>query len=50
MGRELADHAKKAGLKGIMHSDELPAYGVSSAETKEINSKLTCKIEGMHLF
>ena len=45
LGRELADHAKKAGLKGIMHSDELPAYGVSSAETKEINSKLTCKIE-----
>ena len=45
LGRELADHAKKAGLKGIMHSDELPAYGVSSSETKEINSKLTCKIE-----
>ncbi|MFL2941787.1 MAG: Glu-tRNA(Gln) amidotransferase subunit GatE [Candidatus Poseidoniales archaeon] len=45
MGRELADHAKKAGLKGIMHSDELPAYGVNNDETKEINSKLKCEIK-----
>ena len=29
MGREIADHAIKAGVKGLMHSDELPAYGIS---------------------
>ena len=42
MGRELADYAKRAGMKGIMHSDELPAYGIDSEETKQIKNKLQC--------
>ena len=42
MGRELADHAKRAGMKGIMHSDELPAYGIDVNETKKIKIKLQC--------
>jgi len=42
MGRELADYAKRAGMKGIMHSDELPAYGIDANETKQIKSKLQC--------
>ena len=33
LGRELASAAKLAGVKGIFHSDELPAYGISQAET-----------------
>ncbi len=43
MGQELSDYAKKAGVKGLMHSDELPAYGISSKETEEIQKQLNCK-------
>ena len=43
MGQELSDYAKKAGVKGLMHSDELPAYGISSEETKELHKQLKCK-------
>ena len=42
MGRELADYAKKAGVKGLMHSDELPAYEISPEETEEIHRHLDC--------
>ncbi len=42
MGRELADYAKRAGMKGIMHSDELPAYGIDDEETNQIKNKLQC--------
>ena len=30
LGRELADHARAAGLGGVVHSDELPGHGVSA--------------------
>jgi glutamyl-tRNA(Gln) amidotransferase subunit E len=43
MGREIADHAIKAGVKGLMHSDELPAYGISEKETKKIYGAVDCK-------
>ncbi len=43
MGQELSDYAKKAGVKGLMHSDELPAYGISSKETEELHKQLKCK-------
>jgi glutamyl-tRNA(Gln) amidotransferase subunit E len=33
LGRELASAAKLAGVKGIFHSDELPAYGITEEET-----------------
>ena len=33
LGRELASAAKLAGVKGIFHSDELPAFGITAAET-----------------
>ena len=50
MGRELADHAIKAGIeyyseefvKGLMHSDELPAYGITEEETQRIGDALKC--------
>jgi len=43
MGQELSDYAKKAGVNGLMHSDELPAYGISSEETEELYKQLNCK-------
>lgn len=43
LGRELADHAKvAAGVKGIFHSDELPAYGITSAEVEAVRGLLSC--------
>ena len=36
MGREIADYAIKAGVKGLIHSDELPAYGISAEEKRKI--------------
>ncbi len=36
LGRELASRVKvKTGLKGILHSDELPGYGISEEEVKK---------------
>ena len=43
MGRELADYAIKAGVKGLMHSDELPAYGISEKETAKLHEILDCQ-------
>ncbi|MEC9332985.1 MAG: Glu-tRNA(Gln) amidotransferase subunit GatE [Candidatus Thermoplasmatota archaeon] len=50
MGRELADHAIKAGIEdyseasvsGLMHSDELPAYGITEEETQKMGDALKC--------
>lgn len=37
LGTEFADYVKaKTGVKGILHSDELPAYGVSEEEKKKV--------------
>lgn len=40
LGLELADMAKAYGLGGIMHSDELPAYGVSLEEVEKVKAAL----------
>ena len=40
LGRELASAAKLAGVKGIFHSDELPAYGITEAETAACSATL----------
>ncbi|HYA57559.1 MAG TPA: Glu-tRNA(Gln) amidotransferase subunit GatE [Thermoplasmata archaeon] len=40
LGRELADYARAAGLKGLIHSDELPAYGVTDAHVAAVRSRL----------
>jgi glutamyl-tRNA(Gln) amidotransferase subunit E len=43
VGRELADYAKvKAGVKGIFHSDELPAYGIEQVEVDAVRQRLGC--------
>ena len=36
LGRELASAAKLAGVAGIFHSDELPAYGIRQEEVDSI--------------
>jgi glutamyl-tRNA(Gln) amidotransferase subunit E len=40
LGRELADHARSVGLRGLVHSDELPAYGVSEAMVAGLRKRL----------
>tara|TARA_B110000881_G_C18496829_1_gene474690 strand:+ start:129 stop:1124 length:996 start_codon:yes stop_codon:yes gene_type:complete len=40
LGRELAGAAKTAGVAGIFHSDELPAYGITQAEVDVVRSTL----------
>ena len=40
LGPELAAHARVAGVGGIFHSDELPAYGVTQAEVDAVRKAL----------
>lgn len=46
LGIEFANYVKtKTGLKGILHSDEMPNYGVSEKEVEEIFKELKCNKE-----
>ncbi len=40
LGSEMSDRAKRAGVGGIFHTDELPAYGVTQDEVEAVRSKL----------
>jgi glutamyl-tRNA(Gln) amidotransferase subunit E len=40
LGRELASSAKQAGVAGIFHSDELPAYGINVADVDSVMREL----------
>ena len=40
LGRELAGAAKLAGVQGIFHSDELPAYGITQDEVDTVANEL----------
>jgi glutamyl-tRNA(Gln) amidotransferase subunit E len=40
LGSEMSDRAKRAGVGGIFHTDELPAYGISSAEVEALRGLL----------
>ncbi|MEN3047475.1 MAG: Glu-tRNA(Gln) amidotransferase subunit GatE [Candidatus Caldarchaeales archaeon] len=41
LGRELSDYAKAwTGIEGILHSDELPGYGISQEEVSAVRSAL----------
>lgn len=42
-GTEIASYAKKRGVSGIFHSDELPAYGITQEEVDKVSDYL--KIE-----
>jgi glutamyl-tRNA(Gln) amidotransferase subunit E len=39
-GTELAGYAKKMGVSGLFHTDELPAYGITEDEVNAINEFL----------
>lgn len=41
LGPELAAHARVAGVGGIFHSDELPAYGVTQSEVDAVRKALS---------
>ena len=41
LGRELASSAKQAGVAGIFHSDELPAYGITEIDVASIRERLS---------
>ena len=38
LGSEMSDYAKKCGVGGIFHTDELPAYGVTAEEVIRLRS------------
>jgi len=40
LGRELAGAAKLAGVAGVFHSDELPAYGIEQSQVDEVRKQL----------
>jgi glutamyl-tRNA(Gln) amidotransferase subunit E len=40
LGRELAEQARAVGLRGLLHSDELPGYGLDAQRVGEIRSRL----------
>jgi glutamyl-tRNA(Gln) amidotransferase subunit E len=40
LGSEFSDYAKKCGVGGIFHTDELPAYGISEDEVQVLRDHL----------
>ena len=40
LGRELAGAAKLAGVRGVFHSDELPAYGIEGEHVEAVRNQL----------
>ncbi|MGE5831733.1 MAG: Glu-tRNA(Gln) amidotransferase subunit GatE [Methanomicrobiales archaeon] len=36
LGSELSDYAKRCGVGGIFHTDELPAYGITAGEVRSL--------------
>ncbi|MFQ5837297.1 MAG: Glu-tRNA(Gln) amidotransferase subunit GatE [Thermoplasmata archaeon] len=45
LGPEMAAHAAIAGAGGILHSDELPAYGITPDEVEAVRKALRCEPE-----
>jgi glutamyl-tRNA(Gln) amidotransferase subunit E len=40
LGSELSDYAKRCGVGGIFHTDELPAYGITPAEVQSLRERM----------
>ena len=47
LGSEMSDYAKKCGVGGIFHTDELPAYGITAEEVAKLRSHLGCRGRGL---
>jgi len=45
LGPELAAHARVAGVGGLLHSDELPGYGIDEGATQWLREQLRCAAE-----
>ncbi len=43
VGREIADALKQVGIKGVIHYDELPAYGITVGDRDEISERMELK-------
>ena len=41
LGSEFSDYARKCGVGGIFHTDELPAYGITSGEVSVLRKTLS---------
>jgi glutamyl-tRNA(Gln) amidotransferase subunit E len=41
LGTELSDRAKRAGVGGLFHTDELPAYGITDEDVKAVRRQLS---------
>jgi glutamyl-tRNA(Gln) amidotransferase subunit E len=41
LGSEFSDYAKKCGVGGIFHTDELPAYGITAEEVWKLRDHLS---------
>ena len=40
LGSELSDYAKRCGVGGIFHTDELPAYGITADEVTSLRDRV----------
>ncbi len=40
LGSEMSDYAKKCGVGGIFHTDELPAYGITADEVLKVRARM----------
>lgn len=49
-GTEIGDYLRAKDGSGIIHSDELPAYGITEKEKKEIATRLDCAEDDTFLF
>ena len=45
LGPEMAAHARVVGVKGLFHSDELPGYGITTAEVDAVRKNLGVELE-----
>ncbi|NLV27742.1 MAG: Glu-tRNA(Gln) amidotransferase subunit GatE [Methanomicrobiales archaeon] len=45
LGSEMSDYAKKCGVGGLFHTDELPAYGVTDEEVVKLKQALSATDE-----
>ncbi len=43
LGKEFSEHARSyAGVGGVLHTDELPKYGITASDVEKINRELGC--------